>query len=292
MRRLRLAHFSDPHIGPLPPIPPLSLLSKRAFGALNWWRNRGRALQANLLTALIADLKDHRPDHICLTGDLINIALKQEYANAHAFLATIGMPEEVSVIPGNHDAYVPGGRDRAMKAWAPYMAGDDGITRFPYVRRRGDVAIFGLSTAVATPPLSARGRVGAAQREALAMLLDRTDDAYKVVLIHHPPDQAISKVQRALADIEPVRRVLAEGCADLVLHGHNHRASLGTLATPTGTAHVIGAPSASSDGTKHPPAGYGLIDIDMDARSATLTRRTWSPADNAMVTTERAVPLP
>lgn len=273
MARLRLAHLSDPHLGPLPRPAVRALLSKRIFGYANWVRNRGRALSGSILDGLLEDLAAQRPDHICLTGDLINIALPGEFETAAKFLAALGPPDKVSCVLGNHDAYVPGAARRAAAEWAPYMSGDDGRQRFPYLRRRDGLALIGVSTAVATPPLSARGRVGEPQREALAALLDRADDAYKVVLIHHPPDGALASGRRALADHEKVRTVLAEGCADLVLHGHNHTATLTHLTTARGESAVIGVPSASSDGSRHPLAGYAVIDIDTSTRETKLTRR-------------------
>jgi len=273
LARLRLAHLSDLHLGPLPRPTLRALMSKRVFGYANWVRNRGKALSAPILESLFDDLSAQRPDHICVTGDLINIALPGEFETAAAVLAALGPPDKVSCVLGNHDAYVPGAARRAAAAWAPYMSGDDGRQRFPYLRRRDGVALIGVSTAVATPPLSARGRVGAEQREALAALLDRADDAYKVVLIHHPPDGTLTTPTRALSDHAKVRAVLAEGCADLVLHGHNHTATLTELATARGAAAVIGVPSASSDGSRHPLAGYAVIDIDTADGSATLTRR-------------------
>ncbi|GAB5376348.1 MAG: hypothetical protein AcusKO_28100 [Acuticoccus sp.] len=204
----------------------------------------------------------------------MNIALPGELETGAEFLARLGPPDTVSCVPGNHDAYVPGAAARAAEAWAPYMSGDDGRQRFPYVRRRDGVALIGVSTAVATVPLSARGRVGPAQLDALAMALDRNDDAFKIVMIHHPPDAALASGRRGLADHAAVRAVLSEGCADLVLHGHNQNtpATLASLPTPRGEAAVIGVPSASSDGSHHPLAGYGVIDIDIAAGSVKLVR--------------------
>jgi hypothetical protein len=40
-------------------------------------------------------------------------------------------------------------------------------TPFPFVRRRGPLALIGVSSAVPTPPLMATGRLGRAQLDAL-----------------------------------------------------------------------------------------------------------------------------
>ncbi|WMS42630.1 metallophosphoesterase [Acuticoccus sp. MNP-M23] len=289
MSRIRIAHLSDLHLGPLPRPPVTALMSKRVFGYLNWLRNRRGSLDEAILEALIGDIKSRNVDHVCVTGDLVNIALPQEYETAASVLARLGPPDKVSLVPGNHDAYVPGALKAAKAAWAPYMSGDDGVQNFPYLRRRGDVAFIGISTAVATPPLSARGRVGVTQRERLATLLDRVDDAYKVILIHHPPDDELATGHRGLSDHAEVSRILSEGCADLVLFGHNHEWSVTRLDTPRGAAPMIGVPSASSDGSKHAAAGYALCDIDTADRTIRLARRTYDADAGAMRTVEKMV---
>ena len=70
-----LAHLSDPHLGPLPKIAPLELLSKRGLGFLNWLRKRHRIHRPEVLAALIADLATRATDHVAVTGDLVNLSL-------------------------------------------------------------------------------------------------------------------------------------------------------------------------------------------------------------------------
>ena len=59
-----------------------------------------------MLDALVEDLQAQRPDHIAVTGDLVNISLVAEFAPARAWLESVGTPDHVTVVPGNHDAYV------------------------------------------------------------------------------------------------------------------------------------------------------------------------------------------
>jgi 3',5'-cyclic AMP phosphodiesterase CpdA len=119
-----LAHLSDPHLAPLPPPRLGDLASKRVLGYLNWVRKRRAIHRRDVLAALVADIRAARADHIAVTGDLVNIALPAEIENAAHWLAELGPPSQVSLVPGNHDAYVPGAAARCAKAWAPYMAGD------------------------------------------------------------------------------------------------------------------------------------------------------------------------
>lgn len=271
--RYRLAHLSDPHLAPLPRPPWTSLVSKRAFGYVNWVKNRGAALGRTTVDALTADMANAAPDHIAVTGDLVNIALAAEYTAAARWLQSLGAGDDVTVVPGNHDAYVPGALARATEAWRDNIRSDDGAVHFPLLRRRGPLAIIGLSTAIATPPAFATGTVGAAQRDIAARLLDENDDAIKVMLIHHPPDQTLAPGRRRLTDHAAVRDLIAEGGADVVLHGHTHEPSLTTIDTVRGPCAVIGVPSASSAGTKHPHASYLLLDWSDSDRTLRATRR-------------------
>src|SRR5262249_59823130 len=118
-----LAHLSDPHVGPLPRPSPLELAGKRATGFLTWTFRRKAVHGEGVLRTLAADLQDTAPDHIAVTGDIINIALPGEYTQAATWLRSLGEPDGVSVIPGNHDAYVPMAWARSIGLWADFMTG-------------------------------------------------------------------------------------------------------------------------------------------------------------------------
>lgn len=258
-----LAHLSDPHLAPLPEPRRGELLGKRVTGYINWRRKRRFVHDAGVLEALVADLKAQKPDHIAVTGDLANIALAQEFARGREWLETLGDPQQVSLVPGNHDAYVRDGLAYAAREWNDYMRGDDG-SGFPYVRRRGPLALVGLSSAVPTAPLMATGRLGQAQLQALPAILDSLkQDFFRVVLIHHPPVSEAHWHKR-LTDAGDLLRVIAEYGAELLLHGHDHLAMLNWLAGPGGTrVPAVGVPSASAaPAVARQPAGYNLYKID------------------------------
>ena len=183
-----LAHLSDPHLAPLPRPRPLELMSKRGLGYINWLRKRRSIHRAEMLAALVADLKAHAPDHIAVTGDLVNLSLTNEFAPARAWLDGLGDPRDVTVVPGNHDAYVRPAADFAERHWGDFMRGDDGES-FPFVRRRGPLALIGLSTSLPTLPLAATGRLHGDQLARLGELLAKLkrEQVFRVVLIHHPP---------------------------------------------------------------------------------------------------------
>lgn len=245
------AHLSDPHLGPLPEPRLGELMSKRMLGYLNWRLNRGRgAMRPAVLDDLVADIHAHKPGHVCVTGDLVNIALDAEVVAARAWLQTLGKPHDVSVVPGNHDAYLRTSLRRATETWAPFFCGDEGgdHVRFPFVRRRGPVAFVGVSSAKATGPFMATGTFDISQGLRLGEILEHLahEGLFRVVLIHHPPIRGAAPWAARLIGAERFRRVVREAGAELVLHGHTHKATTETIQGPSGRVPVIGVPSASS----------------------------------------------
>ena len=262
-----LAHLSDPHLPPLPAARLRDLTGKRALGYLNWTRNRHKYHRREVLDALVADMQAQRPDHIAVTGDLVNLALESEFAPAQAWLESVGPPQQVTVVPGNHDAYVRATRHRFAGAFEQYLRGDaaaDGAA-FPFVRRRGPLALIGVSSAVPTPPLMATGRLGRAQLDALDRHLAQmsADEAFRVLLVHHPL-QSSSRMKR-LTDSKALRAVLKRRGVELVLHGHDHIHSTMWLEGAGRQIPAVGVPSASALAHRHyPAAAYNLFSIARD----------------------------
>jgi len=262
----RLAHLSDPHIGPLPRPRWRELLGKRATGYINWRRGRNRAHDMDALAALVVDLRAQKPDHVALTGDICNIGLPGEYPFAAQWMHTLGEPGEVSLAPGNHDAYLRASVRHMVREWRPWISGDEDAGDFPFLRRRDGVAIIGLCSGVPMLPFVAAGKLGASQIERFEAMLDATRGDMRVVLLHHPPVDGGGAI-RNLQDHRDFARVLARTGAELVLHGHAHSISRKSMAGPEGPIPVLGIGSASSIG-RNPRrrAAYYLIDIDAKAR--------------------------
>ena len=262
-----LAHLSDPHLPPLPAARFRDLAGKRALGYLNWTRNRHKYHRRDVLDALVADLRAQRPDHIAVTGDLVNLSLEAEFAPSRAWLESVGGGEDVTVIPGNHDAYVRATRHRATEAWDDYLRGDqaDGGAAFPFLRRRGPLALIGLSSAVPTPPLMATGKLGRAQLEALDKVLTQlsAEEVFRVLLVHHPLNSS-SRIKR-LTDSRKLHALLRKHGVELVLHGHDHIHSTMWFDGPHGRIPAIGVPSASALARRHyPAAAFNLFSIERE----------------------------
>ncbi len=261
----RIAHLTDPHVGPLPRPRLRELMGKRLTGFINWHRGRDRAHDMELLAALVQDIRNQQPDHIACTGDVANIGLPQEWDTAREFLQSLGEPDTVSFVPGNHDAYIEGALAGMLAVCGPWTrddSGDEGV--FPYVRRRDHVALVGLSSAIPTAPFVASGRMGQTQLDAAEKLLDglAEEGLCRVVMIHHPPHVAGASAGRNLTDSRKFEEMIARTGADLVLHGHNHIGTVATISGPDGRVPVVGGPSASSrGGTIAHRAAYYLFDI-------------------------------
>jgi 3',5'-cyclic AMP phosphodiesterase CpdA len=231
------------------------LLSKRMLGYANWHRGRKLVHRREILDLLTRDIVERKPDHVAVTGDLVNLGLPEEFVRAAEWLHHLGPPDHVTAIPGNHDAYVRLHPERGLGHWQPYMQANKAgealfptpDTAFPFLRRFGDVVLVALSSAVPTMPFVAAGKVGSIQRSYLAAALERLGrlGLFRVVLIHHPPLPGQSSWRRGLRDAGKVRDILKDQGAELVLHGHNHEQTVRELETATGPATIVGVPSAS-----------------------------------------------
>lgn len=269
MAAFKLAHLSDPHLAPVPAPRWRDLAGKRAFGYLNWTRNRQKFYRREVLDALVKDLQAGRPDHIAVTGDLVNIALQAEFAPARAWLESVGTPEHVTVVPGNHDAYVRATQHCAAEIWGDYLRGDNAGTAnpvtFPFVRRRGPLTLIGVSTAVPTPPLMATGWLGQTQLDALGRLLSQlsAEQGFRVLLIHHPLRS--DAWDKRLTDSQALLALLQRHGVELILHGHDHAHSSMWFDGPMGRIPAIGVPAASAIAHgRTPAAAWNLFTIERD----------------------------
>lgn len=268
----KLAHISDVHLGPLPRLSIRELASKRITGFVNWHRNRRKHLFGGTLDLLLEDIRRHDADHLAVTGDLVNLASSIEIRTAAEWLESVGDPNFTSIVPGNHDAYVPGAYEKSIRAWYPYVRGDlapeewrEDRHVFPYLRVRGRVALIGCSSAVATPPFAASGFFGERQARDTVNMLRAAGEAglFRVVMVHHPPIRGATSFYKRMIGIRRFAAVVSTGGAELVLHGHTHLNTLNWLRGQTGPVPVLGIASASQGpGSIKPRAAYNLITID------------------------------
>ena len=267
-----LAHLSDVHLAPVVGFGVAHWRVKRLLGYVNWHRRRKGVHLRPVVDRLVADLALQRPDHVTVTGDLVNLGLPGEMAAALEWLRGVGSPDRVTVVPGNHDIYVRMRRDPGTARWQEFMRANaegagygDGGHAFPFVRRFGRIALVGVNSAIPTMPVLARGRVGGNQLDRLGRVLDRLgrEGLMRVVLIHYPPLPGQSSPSRKLLDAEATQEVLSQHGAELVLHGHNHTNTLVYCRAQGADIPVVGIASASLGRQYHdePLGRYNLYRI-------------------------------
>ena len=288
---------------------PHRLFNKRATGYANLRFKRNHKHHPEPIFAARERLKEAEIDHIVVTGDVSNLALEREFDKVSDLLDSLHLgPNDVSVIPGNHDAYTRGAvKTSRFRAWfGRFMTSDIptgnpfGDTpnpgAFPYVRLRGPVAIIGLSTAVSRPPLVASGELGKEQLERLRALLAHPDvrDRTPIILQHHPihnEPRLIKVWLEGLLDAPEEARILEGIRRGLVLHGHLHRRIHRPLATDRGTLPAVGSTSASLiDERPDRMAGFNVYEISPSGEIAEITAERFTGRGGGFETT--TVPSP
>lgn len=278
---MRVAHFSDIHLLALDGATLLSYANKRWIGRLNLISNRSRHYLGEAFDDMIADLNRGGIDHIVCTGDVTNLAMEHEFRHARGKFDQLALgPGAITVIPGNHDAYVDAGVGYFHSIFADYHTTDPGWAwtaadaagaaddlRWPIVRVRAGVAVIGLSTSLETAWFSAWGRLGAGQRARLDRVLGdpRLAGLARIVAIHHPVvGKRARNAVRGLHDHAEFAAILAARGAAVVLHGHEHRDLRGELAGPASAViPVLGVPSgtyAAHDTAR--TARYRVLDFE------------------------------
>lgn len=290
----KIAHLSDPHLGPLAKFSLHELLGKRATGYVNWRRRRRHAHDMKVLALVVADIRAQAPDHIACTGDVAHIGLPNEFKTAVTFLDTLGPRDAVSFVPGNHDAYAQSSLKPLASLLGPWCADDAGAAGYPWYRKRGPVALIGMNSGIPTLPLMATGRIGRDQIAKTEALLDRAkaEGLIRVILIHHPPYVGGAKRGRELVDAEAFEAMLKRKGADLVMHGHNHKFSLAWRPGPDHDVPIVGVPSASIG-----PLGHGematwhlfKIEGDASAPSISVEQRGFEPDGTVILRQEIAL---
>ena len=276
---ITLAHISDVHLAPLPPVKWTELASKRITGFINWRLRRHNSLSGDGLANLVHHMREQKPDFTAVTGDLVNLGLEAEANTAFNWLQTVGTPDEVCVSPGNHDAYVRPTFGYNNARWGDYIRGETlDAAQFPFVRRIGDVAIISCSSAVPSAPFFAIGRFEQDQADRLARILKMLGEAgyFRVVMIHHPPNLEARHPRLGLRGAKRFRDAVAQQGAELILHGHTHKSSIFAIPGLTGDVPVVGvaaAGAAQSEAASEDPARYNLFKIERLGTAWSCTMR-------------------
>lgn len=278
-RTWTVAHLSDLHLTDPDAGPGDVLRLKQRLGLASWRNRRSHIHQDKVLGALAVDLLAQAPDRIVVSGDLVQVGTPDEFRQAAGWLAGFAAPEQVLLVPGNHEAYVPGAWERGREAWQTYLP--QSPEGWPWLVRHEGVLLIGLNSAAPSTPGLATGTLGKAQLAALeaALVQGARDELFRIVVLHHPPAGRVSWRKR-LTDQRRFAAVIARHGAGLILHGHSHCATLASLPGRGGSVPVVGVPSASALDTRPGRiAGYGLLRITHTGSrwQLRLDRRVYRP---------------
>ena len=269
-----LAHLSDIHL--LEDKPETRAGSSRwRFEWLTFGRNADPQRRRQRLARALDHAKAAGADHLVLTGDLTEDGLDAQFAAlADVLDASAWRPENVTILPGNHDAYhEPGAFDRALRGpLAKYAktSGAGAVIELP------GVTLLGLSSAIAQSWALAGGAIDLKDLERAKTLAAETrkrNDAF-VVALHHPPDPRSAPFEWliGLRDARALMQILNDHDHAFLLHGHTHSAS-DRAVRPGATARIFCAPSVV--GSDLPLRLYS-------ARHGRLTPEPWFGPEGVM----------
>jgi len=231
-----------------------------------------------LILALLADLRQARPDLIVISGDITQRAFVREFEQARGFLQLLPCP--YLVVPGNHD--VPG-RNLIERLLRPF----DRYRRFIAadlcpVHRGTDFVVAGINS---VRPFRfgwdwSRGRISPRQLHRLEQVFGAEPGSrVRVVAVHHP--FLLSRETQHRGRAGGFGRALA--CfrrleIRLVLTGHLHKALSGET-DGDATKHpliAVQAGTAVSTRTVYEPNTYNWICVER--RKLRVVVRSWNGA--------------
>jgi len=224
---LNILHLSDLHFHALPRTIP-EWASKRALGATNLVLRRARHYPLARAKALVAQVRALSWDHLVISGDLTQLALEPEFAQARDILAPLlENPQRVTVLPGNHDRYVADAQfpeDRFQTHFGEFW------TEGPLLAKELGEGwhLLGWDS---THPNDWWSACGTVPQVAIASterhLSELPDDAKVVLANHYPlwfPEGWQVKARHELHNLLPVQAwVQRQPKIRAYLHGHVHR---------------------------------------------------------------------
>ena len=189
-----IAHLSDAHLSPAPFPSPREMRLKRFMGYVNWKRGRERLNDMAMLARLVADLRAQAPEHVAMTGDVVNLALAREFESAGALVENArralrrqlhaGQPRRLC--PGRDGRARPGVRalDRERRARARRRLAS------PTSRRAAKSRSSASVRACPRRPCSPRAGSARAQLSALGRMLEEDRRARARPRDPYPPSPA------------------------------------------------------------------------------------------------------
>jgi 3',5'-cyclic AMP phosphodiesterase CpdA len=230
-----------------------------------------------LVEAVEARIDQAKPHLVVISGDFTQRARAAQFKEACRFLARLkDAGHEVLGVPGNHDVPLYDVLRRFLSPLTRYKRFiDDNLCPF---QELNGAAVLGINTARSLTFKD--GRISESQVEFIRSTFDRTRRAMRILVTHHPlfalPVGDGPELGKAIGRQGLALDAIADAGVDLLLAGHNHRASTHSaqdLATRAGPALVIQAGTATSTRLRDEEQSFNCIDIAGDR--VTLTVQSW-----------------
>ena len=236
------------------------------------------AHDATLVEAVEARIDEEKPDLVVISGDFTQRARTDQFKEACRFLTRLkDAGHEVLGVPGNHDVPLYDVLRRFLSPLTRYQRFID-ETLCPLHELDG-VALLGINTARSLTFKD--GRISHEQMSFIRSTFERTRPGLRILVTHHPlfalPVGESGELGRAVGRQELALDAIADVGVDLLLAGHNHRASTHSakdLATRAGPALVIQAGTATSTRLRDEEQSFNRIDVGADR--VTLTVQSWN----------------
>jgi 3',5'-cyclic AMP phosphodiesterase CpdA len=245
-----------------------------------------------LVAAVEARIDETKPDLVVISGDFTQRARTEQFEQACEFLARVrDAGHEVLGVPGNHDIPLYDVLRRFLSPLTRYRRYVD-HSLCPY-HELPDAAVLGINTA-----RSLTFKDGRINREQVDYIHDSfgraRPDMARVLVTHHPmfslPVGEGPELGKPIGRQDMALQAIAQAGVDLLLAGHNHRASTHharDLVTDAGKALVIQAGTATSTRLRDEEQSFNLIETGGD--EVRVAVQAWDGTGFASRDTQRFV---
>jgi 3',5'-cyclic AMP phosphodiesterase CpdA len=231
-----------------------------------------------LVSAVEARVDEAKADLVVISGDFTQRARTEQFEEACRFLTRLkNAGHEVLAVPGNHDVPLYDVLRRFLSPLTRYRRFiDDELCPFLEL---GDAAVLGINTARSLTFKD--GRINEEQVAHIRTAFAKVRDGIPRILVTHHPLFALPvgdgpELGKAIGEQEMALDAIADAGVDLLLAGHNHRASThhaSDLITRAGSALVIQAGTATSTRLRDEEQSFNLIEVALD--DVTITIQAW-----------------
>ena len=231
-----------------------------------------------LIEAVEARIAEEQPDLVVISGDFTQRAKTEQFKEACHFLTRLkDAGFEVLGVPGNHDVPLYDVLRRFLSPLTRYRRYiDDSLCPFHEI---DGIAVLGINTARSLTFKD--GRISEQQMAFIRDTFALVPKATRILVTHHPlfalPVGEGPELGKAIGRQELALDAIADAGVDVLLAGHNHRASTHSardLATRAGPALVIQAGTATSTRLRDEEQSFNRIDIA--GQRVTLTVQRWA----------------